>query len=84
MPRRSKIVNMSLPPELLLQVEEMARQRGVSKSHILREALKDYIASERRWERIRRWGEESARSLRIKDEEDVDRLIHEFRRESRC
>ena len=84
MPRRSKIVNMSLPPELLLQVEEMARQRGVSKSHILREALKDYIASERRWERIRRWGEESARRLRIKDEEDVDRLIHEFRRESRC
>jgi len=84
MPRRSKIVNMSLPPELLLQVEEMARQRGVSKSHILREALKDYIASERRWERIRRWGEESARRLRIRDEEDVDRLIHEFRRESRC
>jgi len=84
MPRRSKIVNMSLPPELLLQVEEMARQRGVPKSHILREALKDYIASERRWERIRRWGEESARRLRIRDEEDVDRLIHEFRRESRC
>ena len=79
MPRRSKIVNMSLPAELLLQVEEMARQRGVSKSHILREALKDYIASERRWERIRRWGEESARRLRIRDEEDVDRLIHEFR-----
>jgi len=84
MPRRSRIVNMSLPAELLLQVEEMARQRGVPKSHILREALKDYIASERRWERIRRWGEESARRLRIKDEEDVDRLIHEFRRESRC
>lgn len=81
MARRTKIVNMSLDPEMYQEVDELARQRGASRSEILRQALNQYIASEKRWQQIRRWGEESARKLGIKDEKDVDRLIHEFRRE---
>ena len=50
-----------------------------------RESLKQYIASERRWQSIRKRGEETAKAFGIRNEEDVDRLIHNFRREkSEC
>lgn len=83
MARQSKIINMSLPLEVYRGVEELARKKGISRSEILREALKQYIASEKFWQQIYRWGKESAKKLRIKDERDVDRLIHEFRKGQR-
>ena len=85
MARKTRIVNLSLPQETYKQVEELADQKEISKSELLREALKQYIASEKRWQQIRRWGAETAKKLGIKDEDDVDRIIHEFRQEkSRC
>lgn len=85
MARKTKIVNLSLPNETYEQVEELADRMEVSKSEVLREALKQYVASEKRWQQIRRWGEETAKRLDIRDEDDVDRMIHEFRQEkSRC
>jgi len=81
MARQTKIVNMSLPLDIYNQADEMAKKRGVSRSEILKKALEAYIMREKRWELIYKWGEEKARELKIKDEEDVERLIQEFRRE---
>ena len=36
---------------------------------------------QKRLEQIRRWGEETREKLCIKDEDDVDGIIHEFRQE---
>ena len=83
MPRKTKIVNMSLRPEMYEEVDELARQRGASRSEILREALKQYIASEKRWQQIRRWGEKSAQKLGIEDERDVERVREEYWKECR-
>ena len=85
MARKTKIVNLSLPQEIYKQVEELADQMGISKSELLRNALKHYVASEMRWQRIRKWGEETAKRTNIQDDDDVDRIIHEFRQErARC
>jgi len=81
MARTTKIVNFSLPPEIYKEVEELARQRETSRSQVLREALKRYVASERRWQQLRKWGGETAKRLAIKDEDDVERIIHEYREE---
>lgn len=40
-----------------------------------------YIASEKRWQRIRKWGEEARKKLGI-DESNIDNLIHEFRKDN--
>ena len=32
--------------------------------------------SELRWQQIRKWGEETSEKLNIKDEDDVDKIIH--------
>ena len=81
MARTTKIVNFSLPPEIYKQVEELAKQKETSKSQVLREALKQYVASEKRWQQIRKWGEETTKRLGIKDEDDVERIIDEYRQE---
>ena len=81
MTRTTKIVNFSLPPEIYKEVEELAKQRETSRSQVLREALKQYVASERRWQQLRKWGQETKGRLRIKDEDDVERIIHDYREE---
>ncbi|MBU4314528.1 MAG: ribbon-helix-helix protein, CopG family [Actinobacteria bacterium] len=81
MARTTKIVNFSLPPDIYEDVNELAKQTQTSRSQILREALKQYVVSERRWQQIRKWGEETARKLKIKNEDDVERIIHEHREE---
>jgi len=81
MGRTTKIVNFSLQPEVYRQVDELAKQKKTSRSEVLRQALKQYVASERRWQRIREWGEKTAKRLGIKNEDDVERLIHEYRKE---
>ena len=60
----------------------MAKEKKVSRSEILREALKQYIKSEKLWQKIYKIGEETAKELNIK-EEDVERMIQEFRKEEK-
>ena len=81
MARKTKIVNLSLPQETYNCIAELAEQIEVSKSEILREALKQYVVSEERWRQIRYWGAETAKNMGIKNENDLDRIIHDFRQE---
>ena len=81
MARKTRIVNLSLPQETYNYVAELAEQMEVSKSEVMRMALKRYVASEKRWQQIRSWGEETAQRLNIENEDDVDRIIHELRQE---
>ncbi len=81
MARKTKTINLSLPQETYKQIVELSEQMAVSKSEVLRMALGQYVASEKRWRQIRSWGEETAQILNIKDEDDVDRIIHELRQE---
>ncbi len=78
---KTKVINFSLPLELYKKTENLARRKKVSKSQILREALQTYIASEERWEKLRTWGTETAKLLNLKNEEDIENLVHEYREE---
>lgn len=81
MARGTRVVNLSLPPEVFAEMERMAREENTSRSEVLREALKHYTRTQKLWRQIYRWGEESARELHISDEADVDELVHTFRQE---
>ena len=83
MPRQTQIINFSLLPEIVKEVDELAKEKKVSRSEILREALKQYIKSEKLWQKIYKIGEETAKNLNIKTEEDVERMVQEFRKEKR-
>ena len=77
--RTTKIQTLSLPPQMVKQIDELAKEEGMTKSEFFREAVRQYIRK-KRWEKIREYGARKAAKLGIK-EEDVERLIDEYRSE---
>ena len=75
--RTSKILSLSLPPNLLREAERLAKREGRTKSELFREALRRYL-QERRWAELRGYGTGQARKMGLK-ETDVERLIAEYR-----
>lgn len=76
--RATKLITISLPAELLNETRRVARQEDQSRSELIREALRQYLAS-RRWQRLRRWGGETADRLGLKSEADLQRLLDKVR-----
>jgi CopG family transcriptional regulator/antitoxin EndoAI len=66
-------------PEMLEQVNRIAKEESRSRSELLREAVRRYIA-EKELSRLSRYGQTKARELDIGPEE-VDRLVREYRKE---
>lgn len=76
--RTTKILSLSIPPELLRQAERIAKEEGRTKSELFREALRRYV-EERRWRALQRYGATQIRRLRL-TEADVERAVDEIRR----
>lgn len=76
--RTTKPITVSLPDDLLLEAQRVARQEARSRSELIRDALRQYLAS-RRWQRLRQWGAETAERLGLRSEADLERLLDEVR-----
>ena len=79
MPRTTKTITFSLPPEMADRLDEAVQQQGRSRSEFLREAVLRYI-EECEWRQLLRYGEERARERGI-GPEDVSGLVEEYRAE---
>ena len=79
--RTTRILSISLPPELLREAETLARREGRTKSELLREALRRYI-QEQKWRSLQRYGARRAQRLGIREAE-VERVIAEHRKAGR-
>ncbi len=67
------IINVSMPPAMAKRVTKLAKAENRTKSELLREAFRSYEFA-KDWAKIRAWGEETARRMSIKSEEDVERI----------
>ena len=74
--RTSKLVTISLLPELLEEAEKLAKEEKRSRSEFFREAIRRYI-EEKKWERIYRYGRLKAQEQGL-TEGDVERLVDEY------
>ena len=54
MPRNTKTITFSLPPEMAEQVQDVMREEGRTMSELIREALRNYM-EEREWLRTIRY-----------------------------
>lgn len=77
MPRTTRTVTFSLPPDMADRVDEMITQQGRSRSEFLREAVLRYI-EECEWRGLLQYGEQTARQRGI-GPEDVAALVEEYR-----
>jgi CopG family transcriptional regulator/antitoxin EndoAI len=76
--RTTRILSLSLPPDLIREAERIAKQEGRTRSELFREALRRYV-EERRWRGLQRYGASRARK-RGMTEADVERAVQEVRR----
>ncbi len=74
----AKVINISLPEDLLREIDEAARSDSRTRSEFFREAARIYMES-RRWRRIRSWGSKTAQELGL-TEDDIERIVHEYRK----
>ena len=79
MPRTTRTITFSLPPEMADRVDEVMKQQGGSRSEFLREAVLRYI-QECEWRQLLQYGEDRARAKGI-GPEDVAGLVEEYRAE---
>lgn len=73
MQTQRNIINISVPPALAKRIEKVAKEENRTKSELLREAFRVY-EFQRDWVKIKAWGEETARRMKIETEDDVERI----------
>ena len=78
--RTTKLISFSILPDFLKRVEEVAKEENRTKSELIREALRRYI-EDREWEKLTRYARQKSIEAGIKTEEDVQRVVDEFRSE---
>lgn len=67
--------------ELFNEVEKLAKEQAKAKGEFVREVIRQYIESDRRWKQIRKWGEETAQKFGIKGETAIENIVEEYRKE---
>lgn len=73
MQTQRSIINISVPRKMEIQIQKVAKEENRTISELLREAFRAY-EFRRDWAKIRAWGEETAKRMGIKDEDDVERI----------
>lgn len=76
--RTSKILSLSLPPELLREAERVAKKEGRTRSELFREALRRYLLEEK-VRQLQRFGARQAQKLGIRSS-DVEHVVQEYRK----
>jgi metal-responsive CopG/Arc/MetJ family transcriptional regulator len=75
--RTTKLITISLLPELLDEAEKLAKEEKRTRSEFFREAIRRYI-EEKKWERLYRYGRLKAQEQGL-TEGDVERLVDDYR-----
>lgn len=77
-------INLSVPSDLLKDIDRQAKSEHRTRSEFFRDAAREHILREQKWKSLQRYGASQARKMGIRTEEDVVRVIHEFRKEQRA
>lgn len=81
--QNAKTISITLPPELLLKAQELARREDRTMSELFKEALFRYIAMDANWNSLIARTRAKGKALNISSEADVERLSDEYRRAKR-
>jgi metal-responsive CopG/Arc/MetJ family transcriptional regulator len=77
---KTKTFNISLPKALADQADSVAKSIPMSRSELMRGALRAYLERRSAWQDLREYGAKKARELGIKNEQDVVRIVREERK----
>lgn len=77
MPRTTKTITISLPPEVVGQINSLTKKEGRTRTEVLCEALRRY-AEDREWKALLQYGQKQARKRGI-TKDQVEDLVDAIR-----
>lgn len=72
-------LNIALPRDLVKKVDEVAKKEYRNRSELIREALRVYLKDRQEWNDLSAYGKAIGKKMGIKSEEDVNKIVYEFR-----
>lgn len=76
---QTQTLNISLPKELVKKVDQVAKKEYRSRSELIRGAVRGYLEDRKDWDQIFKAGENAMQKMGIKSEEEIDRIVYEYR-----
>jgi len=76
---QNQTLNIVLPKELVKKADEMAKKEYKNRSELIREALRIYLIRREKWNDLFEYGKKVGKKMGIKSEEDVNKIVYEFR-----
>ena len=76
---QTQTLNIALPKELVKKVDQVAKKEYKNRSELIREALRIYLKDMEEWADLFKYGREVGKQMGIKSEEDVDKIVYEYR-----
>lgn len=76
---QTQTLNIALPKELVKKVDQVARKEYRNRSELIRTALLAYLKDQEQWNQIFKAGEKAMKDMGIKSEEEVNKIVYEFR-----
>lgn len=71
--------NIALPKDLVKRVDQAAKNEYRNRSELIREALRVYLTDKKDWYDLLDYGKKVGKKMGIKSEEDVNKIVYEFR-----
>lgn len=76
---QAQTFNISLPADLVEKVDVVAKKEYRNRSELIKEALRIYLRDLEEWEKLFTWGKDLGKKAGIKKEENVNKIVAEFR-----
>lgn len=76
---QSQTLNISLPKELVREVDKLAKESYKNRSELIRDLLVSYVNKNRKWVQIFAAGREAGRKAGITSEQQVYDIMYELR-----
>ena len=72
-------LSFTFPKEMVEEIQDLAKEERKTNSQLVRDAVTSYV-QEKKWRNLQRKAALKARVLGISSEQDIDRLVHQYRR----
>ena len=79
MQMQTQTFNIALPNDLVARMDLVARDEYRNRSEFIREAVRVYMEAKLEWNSIFEFGKKAAQKVGIKTEEDVNKIVQEYR-----
>jgi len=74
--RTSKVISISLPPEIFTRLETIRKQTSKTRSQVIKDLIRKYEIDQA-WNQLYSWGQNTAEKFNISTEKDILKIIND-------